>query len=604
MLKSDLEKIINDREKFYGTIDKDFNAGNIPEEIYSGYLDDWSNILKLKKELESINDNPNVINSFINKKIKSNELDPVLFTTDQLRQANEGGIGRTTTYGNLADIIKKYTGKDKIYDEDLAAFIDPNNKNSWYQMTGTEYSNLAKDLGISQGDLSNQLQLLSTNEDRKQKAFYKENSKDGYDMLGKAGNFTIDIGYPSWQRSIAEGTDYTPKKIIADVALQGTNFIPEVAPIKKLATLGRTANLGQKVIKLGKQAINAGTNVGLQEGGEYGSRTLGGNSDISNLQSGIGAQVGLRAIGGKFLTKSGADLLASSPLTREAESLKGFRKTIEDLGEGGFETSKEALNKNKKDIKINQKDYNDLRWTKVNEINKLSKLKTLNELESNVDNRALQDAYLKEIDLINSGKTPYAASKITLKNAIEQNRLLDTKDPDYFRVQEVNAYNVNKRLIDELTPIINSNKMTAEPTVALAKHYSNLEAETGYKFPVGEDAKWQNRLIQFGRPIGTFGREHIERTGLNSNESFNSGLPNQMQTKYEKISEKNDRYNKGAVSIEEISKTKEEEDKLPVNEAKDKRNKRWKDGYATWEEQQTPEYKEYMSAKLQSLRGK
>lgn len=602
MLKTDLEKIINDREKFYGTIDKDFNAGNIPEEIYSGYLDDWSNILKLKKELEDIKDNPNTINTFINNKIKLGELDPALFSTDQLRQATEGGIGRTTTYGNLADIIKKYTGKDKIYDEDLAEFIDPNNKNSWYQMDKTQYANLAKDLGISQGDLANQLQLLSTNEDRKQQSFYKENSKNGFDILGKAGNLAIDLSFPSRQRTKAEGTDYTPKDIISDVALMGSNLIPEVRPIKTLATLGRTSSLGQKAIKLGKEAINAGANIGLQEGSEYGARSLGGNSNIDNLESGIGAQAGLRAIGGKFLTKSGADLLASSPLTREAESLKGIRKSIEDLGEGEFKTSKEALKENSKDISADVSEYNQLRFTPVNKIDRLSKFKVLSSLETDADQRLLRQAYLRELKLIDEGKTPYEAAKITLENAKRENALFDSRDPTYFSGEAKNGYLTNERLIQELEPIVKGNIRTAEPGLALAKHLDNLATETGYNFPVGKDAKVSNKLIEYGRPIGGYVRKNIERTSVTP-DNFSGGLPNQVQSQYESESEKKDRYNKGSASTEEIAKIKEEEDILPVDKATGKRIMRWNKGYATFDEQQSPEYKKFMAQKLQSLRG-
>ena len=164
------------------------------------------------------------------------------------------------------------------------------------------------------------------------------------------------------------------------------------------------------------------------------------------------------------------------------------------------------------------------------------------------------------------------------------------------------SYLTNERLIQELEPIAKGDIRTAEPGSALAKHLDNLATETGYTFPVGKDAKISNKLIELGRPTGGYVRKNIERTSVTP-DNFSGGLPNQVQSQYEAESEKKDRYNKGSASTEEIAKIKKEEDILPVDKATEKRIMRWNKGYATFDEQQSPEYKEFMAQKLQSLRG-
>ncbi len=148
MLKSDISKIVDNQLKLYDNLRDDRNSGNISKEDYTKKKLELKQIESIKKELDSIPDEPNTVNEFI---LKYEDILPSL-TSAQKREAE-----KPVNYNTLEEIYKKYSGVDKPTDDQLKDFISPDKKDSWYNLTGKEYSNLAADLGISVPELSRQL---------------------------------------------------------------------------------------------------------------------------------------------------------------------------------------------------------------------------------------------------------------------------------------------------------------------------------------------------------------------------------------------------------------------------------------------------------------
>ncbi len=67
MLKFDLNKILNDRIKFYDNLATERDSRNISKEDYTKKKLELKQIESIKKELDSIPDEPNTINEFILK---------------------------------------------------------------------------------------------------------------------------------------------------------------------------------------------------------------------------------------------------------------------------------------------------------------------------------------------------------------------------------------------------------------------------------------------------------------------------------------------------------------------------------------------------------
>lgn len=562
MLKSELEKKIDDSIKALGDYEADRKSGKISEEelIKRSNLDD--SLQSLKKQLKGLDDEPNTINNFINK----NE---GLLREKSFTSVTKGDItaaSKPVEYNDITSIYKKATGNDKPFDEDLAEFIDPSSANSWYNMSTRDFADLAKDLGISVSELARELQVASTNEDRRQKAYFNTNSKSTlHNIGGYVGNLAEDIGHPNYLKDVATGEDYSPVDMAGDLMVVGSNFIPELKFGVGATKIG--ANL---LAKYGPRVAKQIGNIGIQEGTDYAGRKIGGTSDVGQARTGVVTQTGLRALGPKFITKGIADLPMGIPIVRDSPLGKNIAKNIEDIADTDLKTSSEVLedfeNTLTKDeaewLKLYHKDP-----LKHEDINKLDKLQT--KAFKLID----KQAQLIKLKAIRQGASEEKASKEALDFA--NKTIEDLKLKGKYDNVPKHSYQLSaEKIKEELDPIYsNENIDIGTKNIKLKDSGKRLNEETGINPYLGSHKEVVDTGIKAARNIGSFGRRNVERANIQE------VLP-------EAIKSKNNR---------ELQKEREVEiSKLD----------RWNKGYATFDEQKTPEYIEFMNKKMKSLRGK
>jgi hypothetical protein len=554
MLKSDLNKILNDRIKFYDNIDSEYNSGIISEKDYDKKLDELDKYESIKKELDIIPDEPNTVNEFL---LKYKDVLPNL-TSAQIREAK-----KPVNYNTLEEIYKKYSGVDKPTDDQLKDFISPDKKDSWYNLTGKEYSDLAADLGISVPELSRQLQSVSTAEDRRQFAYYNDNTGNwGSNLLGSLGNMAADIYQPNLTNVLAEGKDYTIKDIAGDILSNASNIIPDLG-LAKLNALGR----------IGGPIAKAIVNTGIQEGMDYTGRRLGDNSDLKTAITSTVGNLGLRAIGPKFVTKMIADLPKAVPIYRESPSGQKISKTIEDIAERNLKSSDELLVDAQKSL--NEKEA---KWLALAEQdfkkNKFEDIEKYNELNPIAKNRANIEIKLKLIKEMRDGKSANEAINETnqwFKNEFIPNEDVLRLKKGKNKMTDEHAYLVQGKELEDVANANLNEKSNISGTGNINEYFNKLEASvpevpmTAAKLTPKTDIATKAAI-----GLGGLGRRNIERIGAQNI------LPSAI-----------------------VMKTPEERRK--EKETTTIKHDRWSKGFATFKERDSDEYKEFMNAKFKAL---
>lgn len=563
MVKSELEKKIEDSIKSLGDYRDDYDNNKITTEDYNKKRILNTSLQSLKEQLKGLEDEPNTINTFINKNKE-------LLRENAYTSVTKGDISaasKPVEYNDITSIYKKATGNDKPFDEDLAEFIDPSSANSWYNMSTRDFADLAKDLGISVSELARELQVASTNEDRRQKAYFNTNTKSTLKNIGGyVGNLAEDIGHPNYLKDVATGEDYSPVDMAGDLMVVGSNFIPEL----KFGT-GATKIGANLLAKYGPRVAKQIGNIGIQEGTDYAGRRIGGTSDIGQAGTGVATQTALRMLGPKFITKSISDLPMGIPIFRDSDAGKNIAKNIEDIADTDLKTSSEVL----EDFE-NTLTKDEAEWLKLYNKNRKDKSRSDVDLYDKLKTKAFKmvdrKAQLIELKAINEGKSAYEAEKEALNFA--NKTIEDLKLKGKYDNVPKHSYQVGaEKIKEELGPTYdNSNISEGTSNINTFAHNKRLNEETGINPYLGSHKKIVDKGIIALRNIGSFGRRNVERANLQD------VLPEKIKSK----------------SNEQIQKEREVEiSKLD----------RWNKGYATFDEQQSQEYKEFMAQKLQSLRG-